>query len=1362
MKSVGSVVGNFITDDHSDWITELHIVDRRYTGRFDGYLGFDFLKKHRAIIDLHNGILKLHSSEEDDKKKKKVTFATNEKTIIDDSNDTDEQQLNHVADKSPTPIEVNVILRNENEEINKTISNNKQQENEISNIESENESENEIEYENESENEYEEENEIIEIQQSNQFNQSNENILSNESQIVSSIESVESTPYSSRGQKMGFEFPKINIINALTESEHNSPSDLYFQRCYTPPEDLNCSQCCLNFHKIREKFKLKDPSHKYLYHIRFSSTDLLRASEYEDFVMNDDDDEVTKLRKISNYKLLLPKEVRNYAAYFQESSPKQVPINTIEIIDPPSRTDLIINKLPMQNRSPEEIAKIQNLVHRFPYQFYVEGDVLSKTDVIQHYIHLNPGAPIVNKKQFPLSHKMRQEVIHETNNLWDQRIIEPSTSPYNSPAFMVPKKNEFGDKTDTRFVIDYKGVNDHTQLIDYPIPRIEQLIDNFAKCKFFSTLDIKEAFHQIEVYEPHRPITAFTAGYNKFQWNRMPFGLCTAPFTMQKAITTALMDLLGNGVSVYIDDVTIAAETIEEHDQLLEEVFTRLKNANFQVKIPKCQMYTKQLEYLGYIITPGEIRPNPKKVEAILRLKSPRKRKDLQSFLGMFNHYRKFIPKYAEITRVLSEMTSVNLKFQWSQECEDAFNQAKMTLANDVPLKIVNYDERFYISTDASGKAISATLSQGKPPDDRPIQYFSKSLPPAQQKWSAHERECLALVSAVKAFAPYLHGREFTLITDNYALVYLAKLKDPYNKLFRMRMELLNYNYKIVHRPGKLNQVADALSRLEFDEEMDLQEYLSKFSNQAPIENEELNTKQIRAITRQQTAAATTMKPEPPPNTTVYEPFISHHPDIATQDSEYDCIFSVISEKNKRLLTLLTNDSEFEQTNGLIKLHDTHYIATLNKPTAEQNELRKIIDSISTTCKDNEFHSIAINTDVRAKHLFIMKFLLNNCLKDQNIHVSLHTNQVVELTDPREIKNALDMHHKTRLGAHNGIHRMANSMKRVYKWRSMMTDIKNYVMECPICEKSKITTHTRAPLQITATGEKAFDHVYIDYMGPVTPSEEGYKYIFVATCDLTKFSVAIPTMDHTAATTAGVFLEHIILKYGFPSMVSHDQGTEFMNEIFEKLNDDLKIKQISTTPYHPSSNIVERQNRNTNQYLRCYIDEKPQIWAKLLPYATFAYNITIHTSTGYAPFHLLYGREVTLPDSITKKRPIYTYDNYVDVMLREMHDAWSLAQQRIVNAKIINKEYYDRKMNNPSLQVGDHVLLRNEVKDHKFDKCYAGPYQIIEIPSDQYLVIEVNNKPKRVHRNRIKKSRATGAASPDPDDIIINLINCFY
>lgn len=863
---------------------------------------------------------------------------------------------------------------------------------------------------------------------------------------------------------------------------------------------------------------------------------------------------------------------------------------------------------------------------------------------------------------------------------------------------------------------------------DFPIPRIEQLVDSFSECEVFSTMDIRSAFHQIEVAPEHREITAFTAGFKKYEWECMPFGLCGGPLTMQEAVTKMLDELLNTGVGVYVDDVSVANRSEIDHDELLHQVFLRIEKHNFQVKVKKCHFYVNHFEFLGFIIYPNCIKPNPNKVTTILKIAEPRTRKKLQHFLGMVNYYRKFIPELSRIAKPLTLRTSIKIAFDFDEECRAAFNKIKEILANDVTLKMPKFNERFYISCDASNTAIAAVLAQGEPPNDRPIQFFSKSLQPAQQKWMAMERECLALTMAVKEFAPYLQGREFTLITDNLALVYINKHNDTFSKLFRMRMDLMSYKYTIIYRPGPQNKVADALTRLEFDEELSLDTFLEKYS-------EDLNPKSIRAITR---SGINTM--DEPSKHINLKPFVNCQPGLAGENDEYDMIFSLITDSNKQLIHKLTADEEFSETVGLVKLSDTHFFATISPPNF-QNKMEKITDEIFKQCENNnEINSIAINTDFRAKQLFLLKFTLETFLASNNIHITLHTDQIIQLTDPRQIECALDMHHMTRLGGHCGIQRMLSTMKRVYSWPTMIKDIKNYVASCAICERTKITRHTNAPLMITSVGDKAFDHVFIDYMGPVTASNEGYTYIFVATCDLTKYSVAAATMGHTAPITADCFVREIILKFGFPSMITSDRGAEFLSELFTELNKRLKIKQISTTPYHPSSNIVERQNRNLNQYLRAYVGEKPQYWASLLPYATFAYNITVHCSTGFSPFHLLYGREVTLPDAITKRRQIYNYNNYVDILTRELHDAWALAQEKLLDVKIKNKYHHEPKVYDPELKIGDFVYIANETKKHKWDDPNLGPYAITEIPSDQYIIVDQNGTPKKIHKNRTKKS----------------------
>lgn len=1036
----GSIIGNFLTDDNNDWLAEIHIVDRENAGPYDSYLGLDFLRKYEATIDLHTGILTLHAPN------KKVTF-NDEVDIINPDRLSNSITLNESATIDREAVETR---RNENPTELKCDELNRE---EIAGS--------------------------METRRNESPLEPNSNELSRKEKTVLKIL-----------KKLGNE-EETKVIRLICSTSSNEHPNIKITQCHFDNINESCRKCLSNRNKLMQTKMFPDET----FFDQGNATPQTLENPLEDtndtqsylkklneMKIGDYDDEITKLKKISMHKLRLPTQVINYIKYFGATNVPTKNLYSMKFHEEMSRQEYIIENIPTKHCSEQEKDDIIKFIEEFSFQFYVEGDALSKTDIIQHHIHLKPDAPIINVRQFRLSEKMKGEVINETRELEAQEIIRPSVSPYNSPAFMVGKKDEFGGMTDNRFVINFRKINEYNLIQDFPIPKVEELIDGFSKCKYFSTLDIKSAFHQIELYPPHRQYTAFTAGFLKYEWNRMPFGLCSAPHTMQEAVTVLLRDLLGNGVHVYIDDVSIATEKRDDHDRLLKEVFTRLKKHNFQVKIKKCYFYAKQIEFLGFIVTPGQVRPNPNKIEALMKISEPKNRKQVQQFLGMANYYRRFIRNYSHISRPLTKQTSIKNKFTFDDDCKEAFLTIKSKLAGNVMLQIVDYAERFYVSCDASDKAIGAVLAQGRYPNDRPIQFFSQALNEQQAKWKIIERECLALVSAVKAFRPYLHGREFTLITDNLALVYLAKFNDPHSKILRMKMELMSFRYTIIHRPGSQNRVADALSRLDSDEEMNLEDFIKRNSP-------EIKTKAIRAITRSKSAGLVRNALQ----NVEHIPVITCEPNMVTENSEYQAIFSVISVSNQDLILKLSGDEDITETRYVVEVRDDFYLATLNNPTFCQRELTDVVNDIIRICQMRGYLSIAINTDLKAKYLFIMKYLLNEKYGEAYIDITIHTNQILELTDPREIENALKMHHSTRLGGHCGIQRMIKTMKRIYTWHNMVTDIKKYVNSCAICEKAKTNQKTRAPLQITSSGEKAFDHVFIDYMGPVAPSENGHK-----------------------------------------------------------------------------------------------------------------------------------------------------------------------------------------------------------------------------------------------------------------------------
>ena len=509
-----------------------------------------------------------------------------------------------------------------------------------------------------------------------------------------------------------------------------------------------------------------------------------------------------KLNRIANNKVKSLREVSMHVNDTQEFSSN-------------NRGEIIYKKLNLNNCSEKEKKTIRNFCYQYPYQFYLDGDILNYTDVVKHHIKLLPNSKIINIRQYRIPQSMRnilQEIIDDHER---QGIIEKCNSPYNSPAILVKKKDDAGGTTDFRFVVDYGKLNESTEMENFPIPLIDDILLGLSGCEFFSTLDVKSGFHEILMAEDSKDYTAFTVNNFQYRWNRMPFGLTNAPFTFQRAINIILTGLISNGVYVYLDDIIVYAKTKEKHDEILDEVMKRLKKHNLQLKISKCTFYAKEFEYLGHIISKDGMRANPRKIEVVKNYPVPTTVKQIQKFLGLCSYFRRFVKNFSKIAKPLTTLLRKDQPFIWTSAQQQSFDELKRVLADEVTLSFPDFGETFYVTTDCSNFSIGAMLSQGPLFRDRPIYFFSKSLTDAQRNYSTIEKELLAIVEAVKAFHVYLYGRFFILITDHRPLCYLFGMKNCGSRLFRQKLELLNYNFKIIYRQGSANKVADALSRIE-------------------------------------------------------------------------------------------------------------------------------------------------------------------------------------------------------------------------------------------------------------------------------------------------------------------------------------------------------------------------------------------------------------------------------------------------------------------------------------------------------------------------------------------------------------------
>jgi len=387
------------------------------------------------------------------------------------------------------------------------------------------------------------------------------------------------------------------------------------------------------------------------------------------------------------------------------------------------------------------------------------------------------------------------------------RIIQKSTSPWSFRPVLADKRD--GTK---RFCVNYRGLNAITKKDAYPLPLIDNLIHQVGSSQWFSALDVLSAYWQVNIPAEYRHLTAFSVqGRGHYEFCVMPFGLTNAPATFQRAMDTIFMPFLNLFLLVYIDDILVHNRTFDDHLSKLELVLETCIQHNVRLKLGKCQFARRHISFLGFRVDGATIVPDPDRLRAVINLTDPACVSDVRHFLGLVTYYARFIENFAEIAEPLMWLLrKERSKFIWSQSQKCAFLKLKSALTSLPVLGQPVGDRPFQIITDASDVAIAAVLEQ----DSHPLEYYSKTLTGAERKWCSEEKECFAMLQALKRFRRYVYGRQVTLLTDCKALVYLQNHRDTSTKLGRWSLYFQEYEANIIHRPGAANANVDALSRL--------------------------------------------------------------------------------------------------------------------------------------------------------------------------------------------------------------------------------------------------------------------------------------------------------------------------------------------------------------------------------------------------------------------------------------------------------------------------------------------------------------------------------------------------------------------
>lgn len=446
---------------------------------------------------------------------------------------------------------------------------------------------------------------------------------------------------------------------------------------------------------------------------------------------------------------------------------------------------------------------------------------------IAHVIDTRDAQP-VRARGRPHSPPEHEEVRQFVEDGLRDGLIEPSESPWSAPIIFAKKKDG-----SNRICVDYRKLNAVTVKNAYPLPRIDDTYQHLHGAQYFTTLDLKSGYWQIPIEESSREKTAFETRYGQYQFRVMEFGLCNAPATFQRFMNNVLRPYLDQCAMVYLDDIVIFSRSEQQHVQDVLRVLRTLDSHGLVLNEKKCKFAQHEIAYLGHIVSADGVRPDPAKIAAITEWPTPDNVTHVRGFLNLAGYYRRFIKGFARIAGPLYELLKGNPRkgapVQWSVACDHAFNTLKAKLTSAPVLSYPRPWHLFVIDTDASGDAIGGILHQaaedfkeGKGAEARfrfkesqlhPIAYESRRMSPTEQRYSAQEREMLAIDYCLQKWRGYVEGSPIVVRTDHESLKYFLTQKHLGRRLARFADNIAHFDVKIIYRPGRNQLAADALSR---------------------------------------------------------------------------------------------------------------------------------------------------------------------------------------------------------------------------------------------------------------------------------------------------------------------------------------------------------------------------------------------------------------------------------------------------------------------------------------------------------------------------------------------------------------------